>query len=258
MDTLTGGRRLAIARLLTFATPHIGSMVANAGKWLPWLGKQAVDMAIDFDFLLGLSKAWSTMRAEDRVRTRYVVAAKDKLVTQTSAAWTCDYDVIGGTGHTTVHVPASIADECYVITRRFLLDPSPFGTPEAEHLQPGLTLNLLNTSDEASRFQFGARRTPLLGRDTELERLGELLDHPDLPFRWLLMYGSGGVGKSWLARILPGNSARVARRFPARRGTGTGLVTLAAGAADGHGGRLCGQRTNANWQYAASTRVEGR
>jgi hypothetical protein len=96
-------------------------------------------------------------------------------------------------------LPASATDEAVVISRRFLLDRSPLVLPEADHLQPGLTLKLLDKNEAVNRFIFGARRIPLFGRDKEMEQLGDLLDRPDLPFRWHLVHGSGGVGKSRIA-----------------------------------------------------------
>jgi len=63
--------------------------------------------------------------------------------------------------------------------------------------QPPLTVKLLERS-EANRLRFGAQRVPFIGRQAELERLGEFLEAPDR-FSWWLVTGSGGQGKSRLA-----------------------------------------------------------
>ena len=55
---------------------------------------------------------------------------------------------------------------------------------------------------EASRFIFGARTLPFIGRDSEFKSINAFLGNCGAPFRWMLLYGSGGVGKSWLAMEL--------------------------------------------------------
>ena len=65
--------------------------------------------------------------------------------------------------------------------------------------QPKLFLSL--SEDENSglnRFFYGARKVPLIGRKDEMMRLEGFLDH-DAPFRWWLVCGSAGFGKSRLA-----------------------------------------------------------
>jgi hypothetical protein len=63
--------------------------------------------------------------------------------------------------------------------------------------QPPLRLDLLEPT-HATRMQYGAQRTPLVGRDAELERLGAFLDD-ERSFLWWLVVAAGGAGKSRLA-----------------------------------------------------------
>lgn len=68
---------------------------------------------------------------------------------------------------------------------------------DALNPQPPLHLPIVK-DDEQARFVFRAQRVPFFGRATELAALRGFLDHPD-PFRWWLMTGPAGTGKSRLA-----------------------------------------------------------
>lgn len=50
---------------------------------------------------------------------------------------------------------------------------------------------------DANRFFFGARRIPFFGRENEFGLLNDFVNHPDA-FRWMVVHGAGGVGKSRL------------------------------------------------------------
>jgi hypothetical protein len=63
--------------------------------------------------------------------------------------------------------------------------------------QPDVAPKLL-TGTPQSRLVYSARSTPMIGRDHELEQLRGFLED-NLPFRWWVITGSGGAGKSRLA-----------------------------------------------------------
>ena len=63
--------------------------------------------------------------------------------------------------------------------------------------QPPLYLNLLELTRE-TRFVYGARAAPFIGRDSEIEELEAFLQS-DASFQWWLLLGPGGQGKSRLA-----------------------------------------------------------
>ncbi|MDP7215722.1 MAG: hypothetical protein QF583_07375, partial [Rhodospirillales bacterium] len=66
--------------------------------------------------------------------------------------------------------------------------------------QPKLFLNLFDAEGEEgfNRFYYGSRKIAFVGREDEMARLDGFLDH-DSPFRWWLIHGPAGFGKSRLA-----------------------------------------------------------
>jgi AAA ATPase domain len=72
------------------------------------------------------------------------------------------------------------------------------GGVEADYRAPLLRFNYVEPG-EINRFLYGARVLPFIGRDAEIDKLGKFLGGPERPFRWMVLHGSGGVGKSRLA-----------------------------------------------------------
>lgn len=201
-DRINAGDRLPVRRLLTFATPHLGSLLATLGKWVPGASKQAKALAQDSDFIMGLAKAWEQSKADTRVRTRYVIAANDRIVGPMSAvagSWAATHDAVTGVGHKEVVKPASDEATSFAIVKQFLLEElALLGASEADYRQPLLHYRYVEQS-EATRFVFSSRTLPFLGRTAEVSRLIQFLGDDNASFRWMVMYGSGGVGKSRLA-----------------------------------------------------------
>jgi hypothetical protein len=63
--------------------------------------------------------------------------------------------------------------------------------------QPPLDLPVLDPNEQ-NRFVYGAQRIPFIGRAADLGACGDFLKNEGL-FRWWLLLGSGGAGKSRLA-----------------------------------------------------------
>jgi pimeloyl-ACP methyl ester carboxylesterase len=201
-DRINAGERLPVRRLLTFATPHLGSLLATLGKWVPGTSEKIKALAQDSDFIMGLAKAWGQANADTRVRTKYVIAADDRIVGPMSAvagSWAATYDAVTGVGHKTVVKPASSEEMSFAIVKRFLLEElALLGAAEADYRQPLLHYRYVEQS-EATRFVFSARTLPFLGRTAEISSLIQFLGNENASFRWMVMHGSGGVGKSRLA-----------------------------------------------------------
>ena len=195
-ERINSGRPLRIDRLLTFATPHHG---AGGG-----ISRQTKALDPDSEFMQALGLAWAQSKAEQRVATRFVVAEDDWIVGPVSATGSSPIDaaVVAGVGHVDVVKPVSAEAPSFLIAKAFLLDESwrPSGV-ESDWRPPVLRFKQLPLT-EASRFIYGARALPFIGRDSELKSIDAFLGDHRSPFGWMLLYGSGGVGKSRLAMEL--------------------------------------------------------
>jgi hypothetical protein len=200
-ERLNSGQPLRVDRLLTFATPHQGSGWANLMKRVPFASQQSADLDPNSQFLLALGVAWGQAKADRRVLTKYVGASDDAIVGPVSAmgAWNPNYDVVAGAGHISVVKPDAGDAMSFLVAKNFLLhEPLLPGGVEADYRPPLLRFYLLN-AEETTRFVYSARVLPLIGRDAEIGTLTDFLDHADMPFGWMVMHGSAGVGKSRLA-----------------------------------------------------------
>jgi PAS domain-containing protein len=198
-ETLNGGRPLRVSRLLTFATPHQGSWYAGLLK--RFASRQVEDLEPDSQFLHALGVAWGQAKADRRVLTEYVVAADDGWVGPVSAMgpWSPGYQVIGNVGHGSIVKPETADSTSFLVAKRFLLeDGIQPGGVEADYRAPLLRFNRV-VPTPITRFVYGARMLPLFGREAEIDILTGFLAGPEQPFRWMVMHGSGGVGKSRLA-----------------------------------------------------------
>jgi pimeloyl-ACP methyl ester carboxylesterase len=201
-ERINSGQPLRAKRLLTFATPHQGAGLATWLSKIPFASPQAFDLDPNSDFLQALGVAWGQAKPDLKgVLTRYVVAAEDAIVGQVSAMgiWSPGYEVIGGDGHRSAVKPANAEQLSFLIARKFLLEEGlqPGGV-EADYRAPLLRFRHVE-AQERTRFIYSARALPFLGREKEKSQLADFLDEPQEPFRWMVMLGSGGVGKSRLA-----------------------------------------------------------
>lgn len=201
-ERLNSGQPLRVSRLLTFATPHQGSGFASWLRHVPLASQQAEDLDPNSDFLLALAVAWGQAKPEQRgLLTKYVVAAGDAIVGQVSAMgqWDPGYEVVGGDGHLAVVKPETADHTSLLIARKFLLeDGRRPGGVEPDYRAPRLRFNHVEAR-ENTRFIYSARALPFIGREAEKDVLAAFLGSPEQPFRWMVMAGSGGVGKSRLA-----------------------------------------------------------
>lgn len=201
-ERINSGQPLRAKRLLTFATPHQGAGLATWLSKVPFAGPQAFDLDPNSDFLQALGIAWGQAKPELKgVLTKYVVAADDAIVGKVSAMgpWSPGYEVVRGDGHRSAVKPTDAGHVSFLIARKFLLEEGlqPGGV-EADYRAPLLRFQHVAPQDR-TRFIYSARALPFLGREKEKSLLADFLDDPEQPFRWMVMLGSGGVGKSRLA-----------------------------------------------------------
>ena len=195
------GVELKVRRLITFATPHLGAILAVISDKIPLVGQQVKDLSIDSEFLLTLGSAWHRQLAEQKLKTRYVVALEDQLVTKTSSLGpqrSDGYATVRG-GHMDCVKPDDAEHESFKEAKSFLMDDSAghFARPGAIYTQPVMVFEFRKLAP-ASRFFYGAQATRFIGRDREMGELRQFLKAEGELFQWMLVTGKGGVGKSRL------------------------------------------------------------
>ena len=111
--------------------------------------------------------------------------------------------VIPGLGHSKVKDVKTPSTKAFDIAKSFLLtDVDAFARfIQADYTQPPLARKIV-ANKARKRFNFSAEAIPFMGRDDELSSISEMLDPAQAIFRWSVIHGSGGIGKSRLAHEL--------------------------------------------------------
>jgi pimeloyl-ACP methyl ester carboxylesterase len=209
-DCFNNEGRCRVTRVLFFATPHSGALLAKLASKVPFvqslLHPQTLGLAYDSPELRALYLAEAECEAHLRVRTKFVVAAEDDMVTRMSA-WGShgpgDYLVLPMETHGSLVKPQDKDHPSFRIARQFLLEEDLGGIVEADHRQPLLQQKWKAGQSAAEadrdRFTYWARSIPLIGRDRELAEIDAFLEDPARRFAWMVLHGPGGIGKSRLA-----------------------------------------------------------
>jgi len=212
---------LKVRRVLYFATPHSGALAASiitstidiakavTGWPIPGASRQARDLAIGSKELQLLYLAEKATQAPLKIRTKFVVAHEDALVDKT-AAWGShgpgDYFLVPEHGHISIVKPENTDHPAFKITLAFLQEssPGPADLTKSDFNPPLLETKARDTNTNKQthvqeRFVYRARFLPFFGRESQEKTIGNFLGRADKRFSWLLLHGSGGVGKSRLA-----------------------------------------------------------
>jgi hypothetical protein len=146
-------------------------------------------------------------KAHLSVPTRFVVAREDRLVGATSA-WgrglPGDYVEVAGEGHISIIKVTSPKHPSFEIARDFLLDRNVGTAADATaiHDQPLLKTYQFNQTQrdrDRNRFGYWNMETPFVGREAESKTINVFLADSNRRFSFMLLTGSGGIGKSRLA-----------------------------------------------------------
>ncbi len=200
-NVLKEGGPLKTTKLITFGTPHLGSILANPVKRLA--NAQVRDLAVDSDFVMLLGEDWHRANAHERVSVKYITAAQDWVVSRTSslgADWSDGNITVPNKGHSDIVVPEKPDSAIVEIAYEFLLEPGGISRRfiEPDFRQPNLVIRKIKNA-QRNRFFFGAEAVPFFARKTEMDVIAEFLDSATESLSWMLIFGSGGVGKSRLA-----------------------------------------------------------
>jgi len=232
LEESQSGTRLRIKRVVYFSSPHLGALAAKLGsiaataisgaissipqggpiktivKAAVGLGPsaQVQGLAYDSTFLLNLMKDEAAVRASERVNATFVLGGKDWVVGPTSAmgpGGATNYKVIVEADHFSIVKPSSAKDTAVEIVRQAVLNRNVAAAwdARADLNQPRLSrMDFDQDADtrRANRFVYWSRSLHYIGRESEEAKLATFLGGIQ-NFRWMLLWGPGGAGKSRLA-----------------------------------------------------------
>ncbi len=123
-ETLKASSRLRVSALLFFASPHNGAELASAASALSGEHPHLGQLKINSDFATLVSRDWATLKCKSKVRTTYIVAGQDAIVSSESAGGPpgASREMIAKCGHIDVVKPKTEQDLSFLIVRRIALE----------------------------------------------------------------------------------------------------------------------------------------
>jgi pimeloyl-ACP methyl ester carboxylesterase len=119
---------LLVKNLILFSVPNEGTELARIGKMISWRYWLLHQLTKDSDFLIFLNDEWESLKMENKVRVKYVIAGLDLMVSESSAIskWgkqKCEWVI--NRGHRDVVKPIDNKDLSFRIVSRFLKQEDP-------------------------------------------------------------------------------------------------------------------------------------
>jgi len=127
LEEIKSNNRLRISKILLFATPNNGAMLASIGSFLTWSHYQIHQLKKKSDFVELLNEDWYKYNIDGKVIVKYVIAAQDKIVDKFSAKniWgNKNYEVILNKKHKNIAKPIDKNDLTYIYLKNFVLAKS--------------------------------------------------------------------------------------------------------------------------------------
>lgn len=125
---------LRVDKLMLYAVPNDGAGLANLARHATFRDPQIRQLCKDSDFLEGLNREWDFLKVGSRLEIKYVVAARDNVVTDKSArglqgVGASNIAVLAKEDHRSCVRPKSHEDVSYRVMKTFVLAPPPAPPP---------------------------------------------------------------------------------------------------------------------------------
>jgi pimeloyl-ACP methyl ester carboxylesterase len=188
VDELKAGRSTPVKKLLLYATPNSGALLANLGQYLSFGHYHLKQLCKNSDILDSLDDDWRIFQVREKVDTQYVIGAMDKVVSPQSARGSAAYDdirTIAKGDHGSIVKPENASDIRYTVLKKFIFQSSMF-------YSNGNAPKILGDPLFESYAEFDSPY--YLNRDIDRTLQG-LTSH-----RALWLHGKSGVGKTSLLR----------------------------------------------------------
>jgi HAD superfamily phosphoserine phosphatase-like hydrolase len=123
LEEVKNERPLKVSGVLLYAVPNDGTALAAVGKMVSVRHNQLRQLCKDADVIRDVGSDWIALKMSDSVKTRYVVAALDRVVDEHSARvfWgNPEIETLSDRGHINCVKPRDAQDISYLILKNFI------------------------------------------------------------------------------------------------------------------------------------------
>jgi HAD superfamily phosphoserine phosphatase-like hydrolase len=123
LEEVKNKRPLRIQGVLLYAVPNNGAALASIGDTISWRHNQLRQLCKDADVIRDLASDWVVLKVNEAVKTKYVIAALDRVVDEQSARvfWgNPEIETVSDRGHRDVVKPRNADDTSFLILKNFV------------------------------------------------------------------------------------------------------------------------------------------
>ena len=192
LDEHISGHKTKVSKVLFYAVPQLGAILANIGNLVSWKHRQLKQLCIESDFLDVLNDNWVNSKVDDKLDIQCVIGLADKIVSSESSKSICrqhTIDMLPDKGHKDIIKPNNSEDLNFIIFKNFVHKELLIKYTE---LDGALTYDQWAGYDESQSYPF----IPDEMRLKAIEDIRSLLIEPKKSAR---IIGLSGLGKTRLA-----------------------------------------------------------
>ncbi len=186
------GHKTKVRKVLFYAVPQLGAMLANIGNLVSWKHRQLKQLCKESDFLDVLNDQWVDSKIDDILDIQCVIGSTDKIVSSESSKSICrqhTIEVLPDKGHKNIIKPNDSEDLNFIIFRNFVNKELLI---KYAGLDGALTYDQWTGYDESQQYPF----IPDENRLEAIEDIRNILTNPKKSAR---IIGLSGLGKTRLA-----------------------------------------------------------
>ena len=123
LDEYITGHKTRVRKVLFYAVPQLGALLANVGSLVSWKHRQLKQLCKESDFLDVLNDDWVNSKIADKLDIECVIGLEDKIVSSESSKSICRNHIIEmlpDKGHKNIIKPSNSEDLNFIIFKNFV------------------------------------------------------------------------------------------------------------------------------------------
>ena len=192
LDEQISGHKTKVKKVLFYAVPQLGSVLADISNFVSWKHKHLKQLCKESDFLDVLNDQWVASNMDARLDIQCVIGLADKIVSPESSKSICrqhTIDMIPDKGHKSIIKPKDSNDLSYMIFRNFV---------NKELLVKYAGLDGALTYDQWIGYD-DSQQYPFIPDDMRLNAIEDIRSLLRSPKKSARIIGLSGLGKTRLA-----------------------------------------------------------